>query len=524
MKKMRAQGMLFISIIACMLIGFQLNAQHTVSGKLFPAGSQTPMIGAEVFIVGEPSALATTDHNGFFEVEVPEGGELRFAVDGYQNQTYSVAKDANIRIELFPEDEVKNDYGKDVNVSAALRPESRDGILVLESEDKRFKYWFDTRIYMDGAAYFGDNEEIGNGVNIRRARFALKTILWGHWGGEFDIDLAYNEVDLKDAYIRYIGHKWQLKAGNFKEPFSMERTTTSRYLTFIERPMITELAPSRHLGIAFRTWGNKFYFEGGAFTSEIVNGLMQDQNKSNGTNAGYSVTARAAFTPINAEKHVLHFGAAGSYRTPKLPELGDPTESFRFNTRAETSINRKKYLDTDWIEHSEHMTLAGLEASYAWKNFRMSAEYMRSDIKREKDAVPEGEDKASVEGFFVMGSWLICNADYYYNMSEAEFTQIDFRELGKGALEVALRYDYTDANTFKDGVDVPYIQGGASEAYSIGLNYYVNYNVKFMLDYSYINNDRWADGKGKYANDKSLPDGKGGIDFSIIQARIEIDF
>ena len=53
-----------------------------------------------------------------------------------------------------------------------------------------------------------------------------------------------------------------------------------------------------------------------------------------------------------------------------------------------------------------------------------------------------------------MGAWLINNADYYYNMSDAEFSQIDFQNNKKGAFEVALRYSFMDANTFKDGEDI----------------------------------------------------------------------
>jgi len=58
---------------------------------------------------------------------------------------------------------------------------------------------------------------------------------------------------------------------------------------------------------------------------------------------------------------------------------------------------------------------------------------MRSDITRNADLVPEGEDKYDLKGFYVQGSWLINNADYYYNMSDAEFSQIDFRDVYKGA-------------------------------------------------------------------------------------------
>jgi phosphate-selective porin OprO/OprP len=88
-----------------------------------------------------------------------------------------------------------------------------------------------------------------------------------------------------------------------------------------------------------------------------------------------------------------------------------------------------------------------------------------------------------------------------------------------------------DANSFKDGDDIPFIAGGAGETYTLGLSYYFNYNVKLMLNYAYVNHDRWANGKGKYktwdvnaAGDDITPTGEGGIDFSTIQARILIAF
>ncbi len=228
---------------------------------------------------------------------------------------------------------------------------------------------------------------------------------------------------------------------------------------------------------------------------------------------------------------VLHLGVAGSYRTPKIQEIGDPINSFRYGENAETEINRKKYIDTDWMEDCQTKILFGTEIAYAVKNFRVQGEYILTRIQKDKNEVPTGEDKVKMGGFYVMGAWLISNGDYYYNMADAEFSQIDFRENKKGAFEVALRYSYMDANTFKDGSDIPYIQGGSGETYTLGLSYYFNYNVKLMLNYAYVNHDRWADGKGKYktfdVNEQGediTPTGKGGIDFSTIQARILIAF
>ena len=111
-------------------------------------------------------------------------------------------------------------------------------------------------------------------------------------------------------------------------------------------------------------------------------------------------------------------------------------------------------------------------------------------------------------------------------MGDAEFSQIDFRNNAKGAFEVALRYSYMDANTFKDGVNTPWLPGGSGETYTLGLSYYFNYNVKVMLNYAFVNHDRWADGKGKYKTDElePLPAGEAGIDFHTVQARILVAF
>jgi len=509
-----------------------------VTGKVFPAGMQTPMRDVKVQIQDKASSAVLTDGNGFFQLKVTSFPVyLVFSKNTYSTQTVEVKKAADIVVYMSPGKKVVNDYGQEVGVRVSLNPESRDGILMFSSTDNRFRYWFDNRVYFDGAVYFGKNEyqgednAIGNGVNIRRMRFAMKAILWGNWGAEVDFDFGNNGVDIKDAYIRYLGKNWQIKAGNFREPMSLETMTTSRYITFLERPYATEQAPSRHMGVAFKTWTNHIFVEGGIFSSKIANDLIRDQNKSKGTNAGWSVTARFAYAPIKKERMVLHFGISGSYRVPKIPELGDPINSFRYGENAETEINRKKYIDTDWIEDCQEKVLFGLEAAYAVKNYRVQGEYLMTRIQRDVNEVPEGEDKVRLGGFYIMGAWLINNADYYYNMADAEFSQVDFRNNKKGAFEVALRYSFMNANTFAEGADVPYIPGGSGEIYTAGISYYFNYNVKIMLNYSYANHDRWADGKGKYktfnvnAEGQDItPTGQGGIDFSTIQARILVAF
>ncbi|RLD23908.1 MAG: hypothetical protein DRI54_06765 [Bacteroidetes bacterium] len=540
MKKSTIQKISLLGLIFMLLLSANVFAQeeNLITGRVFPAGMVTPMRDVKVHIEGDETSAIITDEAGEFKIIVKGFPvNLVFSKATYQTQVVTVKKARDIAIYMIAGGKTLNDYGQQVGVRVTLNPESRDGILMFSSTDNNFRYWFDNRVYFDGAMYFSDNtyqgetHEIGNGVNIRRMRFAMKAILWGHWGGEIDFDFGNNAVDIKDAYIRYIGKNWQIKAGNFREPFSMETMTTSRYITFIERPYATEQAPSRHLGVDYKTFTDHLFFEGGVFSSNIANDLIRDQNKKNGTNAGWSVTGRFAYAPIKKDRQVLHFGIAGSYRTPKIQELGDPINSFRYGENAETEINRKKYIDTDWIEDCETKTILGFEAAYAYKNFKVAGEYITTNINRNKDVVPEGEDQAKLKGYYFMGSWIISNGNYYYNMGDAEFSQIDFINNDKGAFEVAIRYSFMDANSFKEGENVPWLAAGSGETYTLGMSYYFNYNVKIMLNYAYVNHDRWAAGKGKYktfdvdadGNDIT-PTGEGGIDFHTVQARLLIAF
>ena len=92
--------------------------------------------------------------------------------------------------------------------------------------------------------------------------------------------------------------------------------------------------------------------------------------------------------------------------------------------------------------------------------------------------------------------------------------------------------EFIDLNDFDAS-----IYGGSAEGYTIGLNYYVNPNIKFMVNYIYHNHDRFADGKGKLYVGKDADgnltkdwsnvyaaDGKAGDDYGQFSIRLEVNF
>ncbi|HIT47175.1 MAG TPA: porin [Candidatus Cryptobacteroides merdipullorum] len=427
-----------------------------------------------------------------------------------------------------------NQYGQVVNVTP-LNAEMQDGILVIKSKDSAYKVWFDIRVQGDAAVYFGQNKDydpIGNGMSLRRTRFAVKAQLDENWYGEFDTDWTSGLPEIKDAYIAFNGVPGlEIQAGNFKENFSIQRNNTSRYLQFMERPMVTALAPSRHLGLNV-TWSQPLYWlSGGVFGPELKSSeeqtYMEDNNKDYGRSEGLSYTLKGVLRPMYKSKNgALHIGAAFSYRNPKTTNT-DGYAVARYSSRNSTNINRKKYLDTDDMPGMDHEIAWTVELAGHWKGLRYETAYLARTAYFDptvNDIVPQKAD-----GWYAQAGILLFGGRQNYDADGAKYTRVT-RGRSWGDLELCARYEYCNFNTAN-------YFGGSAEAYTLGLNWYATNNVKIVLNYQFNNNDRYANGKGKLlvghdaaGNPTSdytkvvESDGKAGVDYHMIALRFEVAF
>ncbi len=429
-----------------------------------------------------------------------------------------------------------NQYGVQVK-SDRLDVEAQDGILVLESPTSGYKLWFDIRAQADAAVFFGAPEyadPIGNGAQIRRARFAVKGQIDEKWYGEFDMDLANGLAELKDAIVRYTGvPNLDLQVGNFKENFSIQRNTTSRYLQFMERPMVcSALTPSRHIGINAKYAKNWLWFSTGLF-SQVIAGQEEwtnvaDNNKDFGRNSGYAWTTKLVVRPLyKLDNASLHIGAAYSYRTTTTDMATGEWGTYRASARNSTSINRKKYLDTNNLPGFDHNNLWTVELAGHWGGLRYEAAYIGDNVHFKPDAAdPETKN---FNGWYAQAGYLLFGGKQRYDSNGGKYTKVE-RAHEWGDVELCARYETCNLNFGN-------VFGGASEAYTLGLNYWVNENVKMQLNYQFNNNDRYATGKGKLnvgldSNGKPTKDftkvatatGKAGVDYHMVAFRFEIDF
>jgi phosphate-selective porin OprO/OprP len=431
----------------------------------------------------------------------------------------------------------------------------QDGILVFQNKEANYKMWFDVRVQADAAVYFGapdfcakeidgkwNSSHIGNGMNLRRTRFAVKAQLDKNWYGELDTDWTSGTPELKDAYVAFTGVEGlEIKAGNFKENFSIQRNTTSRYLMFMERAMVTYLAPSRHLGINARYANKWFWGSFGVFGPELSTSeeqvAFEDGNKDYGYNEGLSYTGKLVFRPLyKSTTSSLHIGGAVSYRDPKLSST-DGYFVGRYSSRNSTGINRKKYLDTDDVKGLDHELAWTVELAGHWKQLRYETAYIARGMYLDQTVNPLPTQWA--EGWYAQASWLLFGGTQNYDSNGAKYTRTT-SEHKWGNLEVAFRYEYADFNTgklFSNKVADTNIFGGSGEAYTIGLNYYPTQNVKIVLNWQYNNNDRYANAKGKSyvgydlngkptkdPNKVVAPNGKGGVDYQMLALRFQVAF
>lgn len=414
------------------------------------------------------------------------------------------------------------------------------GKLHFASKNENFHLWFDNRIYLDAAVYSptsdvsdltsktnkdledDDNRfRFSNGVSVRRARFGIKATLYKKWFAELDLDFAYNEVEMKDMYLGYqFNEHFFVKAGNFKVPMSMERTTSSKYLMASERPLpVDAFTDGRRLGIAGTGWGRHWWASAGVFGRKVD--IIQKERNRGGD--GYALATRVAVSPIVNENMIVHVGGYFNYQTPSGTGTEDKWVEFR--TFPESRVDRRRFVQTE-IQNVNHYYTTGFELGFRYRKFLTYGEYIYTNVSRYtygSDDRKTDLKNAVFNGWYATASYMILGQNRQYSPDEAEFGPMKMRRKG-GNLEVAARISNINMNDFND--PAAFITGGKATSYSASLNWYPVRNVVIGLNYIFMDNDKYADSKGQITKggkplSEAMPSG---LDFNVFQLRTMISF
>ncbi len=343
----------------------------------------------------------------------------------------------------------------------------------VESTDGQHKLKFGGRIQADYTFASGDSaldQDLQNGSEFRRARLFVSGTVYERIAFKAQYDFAGGSADFKDVWIGLNSDWGQVRFGHFKEYFSLEEQTSSKYLAFVERSLPVEaFSPSRNSGVGVQghrgdtlNWGIGYFYDADTF------GISTNEDNTN-------LTARLGWRPLYEEggKRLLHLAIAASTK-----EIGTGSQ-LRFRSRPEAHFTTR-FVNTDHFA-ADSSTLLGAEVAGIFNRFWFAGEYIQNDIDS-----PEFGDP-TFDGYYAQAGFFLTDDYRRFKTSAGAFNRLSpssnwDKSGGKGAWEIAVRASSLDLNDAA-------IHGGQQDNLTLAVNGYLNPVTRLMINWVHADID-----------------------------------
>ena len=412
---------------------------------------------------------------------------------------FTATSDLEARISELERTTLDNKGGMNVLFKSGLKN---------ESDDKAFAYQFYGRIQNDWVFWDANRDiesalgaEINGGEEFRRVRLGANGTLYGNVKFKSEIDFAAGAVAYADVFMELTGCGFgNVRVGHFDEPFGLDRLTSSRFITFMERNLIEQsgMTPERNTGIhgpRQRRGRSPLVYQLGVFRD--ANGARA--TTSGGTPRWGATTSPAASPAARSSRTTARRTCTSASRVqhPRLQQRRGPVPR-----RPNIHIGRGSSITgtlsdiTDGTalgsrgrvrgraRHGEGRVPPRSPATATTARMTSTPDVPRGRLAYWLTGENTGYDKSK-------GSWS-------RSMPKHNFGDGD----GQGAWRVALRYDTIDLD---DGS----VTGGEADQWTFGVSWLLSPNTGVHLN--------WA----RYSPD----DAANALDtVSVIGLRFEIDF
>lgn len=377
--------------------------------------------------------------------------------------------------------EERSDAQSDVNVDTATqldtlannstKVETKGGIKVT-SADKKFEASLGGRIHFDAYSFDRDVAATTDTTEFRRARLTLAGKAYG-WEYKMEQDFAAgtNLDGIRDMYIARNMLGGKLTIGHFKPYRSMEELTSSNEILMMERPSTS--ATGIYNGRQFQQGVG--YLRAGAngnYTFGVSAFNMRSAPTARAEGVGFA--GRATWAPINDGTTALHLGASYSFEnlnkaTPNVTAVS------HYGGRRGPSLTMATTTAAVGTNDSQVSTY-GLEAAFLSGPFFVQSEYARSKFGQANGGSQD------VDAFYVQGSWMLNGGMKAYKGAAGVFGSPKVAD--KGLWELTARWDTMENKDLLDTKTTSTI---------LGVNYYVNPNMRVMLNWVQGKNDKTGD-------------------------------
>jgi phosphate-selective porin OprO/OprP len=403
-----------------------------------------------------------------------------------------------------------------VKESEKVHIEFKEGGPHFASKDGNFTFSLNGRMQVgsqwnfidDVAAATGNNapNELNNGVALRRARLGFEGSFLKLWDYKFEYDFTRGNgsvaAGVTDAFMRLnVDKAFSIKAGSFKEPFSLEEAASNRFLTFIERHMgpntFVDNPNTYKLGIGANYAVQRFQ-TGIAFQTEpvgpwsssstTVNASGTNNRNNGGGDSGYEGIGRITGRPwMEDETKFMHVGISAGHTVvnTQYTANGDVVTTpsaqggggggMAFFAFPDTNVDRTNVLNTGNLSlgnkndpgsrQISSYDRFGAEYWLVYGPLSLQAEYIRTNING------RGYDNEHLKGYYGYASYFLTGESRAYHVRNGASNRIRPRQnfqlngSGWGAWELAFGYDFVDLNS---GV----IRGGQMDLVRFALNWY----------------------------------------------------
>lgn len=351
----------------------------------------------------------------------------------------------------------------------------QNGISV-KSKDGAFQLKFRGQVQTDGRFYAGDNvSSSANTFLLRRVRPTLEGTVFKDFDFRLMPDFGGGSTVLQDAWVNF--KYWraaQLRIGKFKSPIGIERLQSDPAGQFIETALSTNLVPNRDIGVDL----NGELFDGTlAYDAGVFNGVADGGSADTDLHDDKEFVGRIFALPFRNTTHDLWngfglgiAGSAGKAHGSTLPTYRSGGQQSIFSYTPSSGTVRA---------FGNRLRIAP-QAYWYFGPFGLVSEVTLSSQEVQKGT---SEGKIDNRGWQIAGTYVLTGENASYNGAVPRYPFNP--EKGQwGGFELAGRFSSLsiDDDAFPTFAN-PSTSVSDAKAWTIGLNWYLNKNLKFMTHF-----------------------------------------
>ena len=365
---------------------------------------------------------------------------------------------------------------------------------------------------------FYHNSKLAPGVDgflLRRARPIFTGTVFRDFDFNFTPDFGGSTTQIQDAYLNYhYNQAVQIQGGKFKSPVGLEQLQPDAYGSFNERSIATDLTPNRDLGVELHgdLFGGELSYAAGIFDgASDNNGTTFNSDTDNNEAFAGRLFAQPFKNTSILPLQGLGFGVGGSY------EYASHGSANGLNSSYVTDGQQKFFTYASTVVADGTRWRVSPQGYYYYGPFGLLGEYVIDNQRLAGGSVTGANKSVDLQNsaWDISAGWVLTGEDAGYN-GVTPLHPFNLHGGSWGAWQVVARYANLDVDdtVFTDGFASSATSASEARAWSLGLNWYLNRNIRVNASFSHTS---FTGGHGAAATVTSHPE-------NVIFTRIQLAF